>query len=1003
MLRKNISDKLKRNAVLTMLSSFAFLTSFSINSQASTTYYLRVLFDEGSFGLINQVVVDKGEGEFHIERENGVNFEKISNYKYSVNNESTSLYVDIKGMKEKEGNSNTENAPGSAAASGGSSSSNSNAYYENYKLLLEDTNKKKALTFSFPGITQNIKPEVKYTALSSDAARAELVGNTLVKGLNDALAFIKTYSGGSDISEEGFRIILDRLSARVIKVQDSGTYAMNTGGATEEKKGFTIYRIKNGDDEVKWSDKEGLKVKDELTPVNGLRYSDYIVLGTTVNGKGTPKVYGYFPWRMAKGYYDDQPLANIVGKEYVEAAKGDFLENKYLTWSQLVTQAGVNADYRGADNTDVSSDTMTLIGKGLGSDFTNAISSMRSMLNLSPIQELILNMGGRTASHHMGALTNNMYDTAKSVYALVLAVSLLILCVTVVNAIHNKILSTTNIVAKVTFMEKIQDLAVVAIMLAVFPSLFELMLEVNFWVVRTFSFSSEYLAAYGITGNKVLATESLAGAMISSMFLSIDTYINMTYLVRSIVLAFLFAISPLVTVLYPLGPTQKKMYIGFLREVVGTIFMQSFHAITMCFFAGYNSTNISSMEALVSAYCFIPITQLFKQFVIGHTGFAESVGGKLAGQLVNTASGMQKAGVMAKQSQELLNQEAKNARNSAIWNGVSQATSLVADTAGGALAGNVMAKEIGNSGNKGSGGKPSGLGGNLKGAAVGAAFNIGGAAIGGAMTGFAEKHNRNELGKLQMEHSMENIGLGLAQAGVGLGVSSFDSGVGGGMINSGMSTVQEGAKQYGQSISNTGEGGTNWALAEGINTFADQGMRGLSGTARGYVLNRNRELLDHHKNEQAKAMKEEAYGIDFIEALKALGIDGPDDALRTIQVATDDKTGKTVVSMPTKTIQKLIGANASIKYVQEAQNGYVNLNTKSEAEKDGMIFAYGGDGSGIMGDIMDENKIISIAMNNLSDKGITFDGSGNAFKITKNTAMETISEKNTTSNSSNNS
>ncbi len=58
------------------------------------------------------------------------------------------------------------------------------------------------LVFSFPGLVQGIDDSIKYTALSSDMARAELVSNTLTKGINDALAFIKTYSGKEHISGE---------------------------------------------------------------------------------------------------------------------------------------------------------------------------------------------------------------------------------------------------------------------------------------------------------------------------------------------------------------------------------------------------------------------------------------------------------------------------------------------------------------------------------------------------------------------------------------------------------------------------------------------------------------------------------------------------------------------------------------------------------------------------------------------------------------------------------
>lgn len=849
MLKKNVSKMIKTGAFVTFLSTLTFLTSFSVESQATSTYYIRVLFDEGSFGLVNQIIPDKGEGKEPIERAEGVNFSNISDYNDAVTKSKNSLISNIK-------NKNPETTD------------------QDYKTVLENTDDNRALTFSFPGITQATDSTSKYTAMSSDSARAELVGNTLTKGANDALAFIRTYTKAEHIGAEGLRIVADKLGARAIKVQSTGSDVFNTGNATATPKGFSIYKITGPDQTAVWSDKKDLKVGDELIPVNGLKYDDYVAIGTTANGAGTAKVYGYFPWRMEKGYHSEQILADLVGEEYVEKAEKldkdkKPNENKYITWAQLFIQAGVNADVRGTTSVDSASDTMTLIGQGLGADFTNALTSMRSMLSLSPIQELILNMGGRASTHYLGAMTQDMFQTAKSVYVLVLIVSMLILSMVVINTIQTKMLSTANIVARVSFMEKLQDLIVVGVMLAIFPSVFELLLELNFWIVKTFSFSSSYLQAYGITGNKIIATESLAGAMISSMFLGVDAYINMTYLVRSIALAFLFAISPFVTVLYPNGPMQKKMFIAFLREVVGTIFMQSFHALTMCFFAGYNTTNMSAMEALVSTYCFIPLTQLFKQFVIGYSGFAESVGGKLAGQLTNTASGIHKSGVMMKQTKEMMDMQAQNAKNTSIANFGAQMLGITTDIAGSALQGSISSKEIGSSAISGAmkGASKSGgsaVGSTLKSAGASLAVGGIGALTGGLATGLTEKINRNEMGKMQMEHSMQNIGMGLAQTGVGLGLSSYDAGAGSSMINGGIGTIQAGAKQAGESESNTGAGGANLAWSAGIDTFSYYGGRALGGSLKNAVK------YNTARNEELSRLEQQA----MIEKRRGLDVDG---------------------------------------------------------------------------------------------------------------------------------
>lgn len=665
MFKNKILKSLNKGALVAVLSSMALLPLFSIDSNAKTTYYIRTLLDEGNFGIISQVITDKGESDAYLERDQGVDFSAIADY-----------------TKVHKGSNS--NAPGSSLIA--NITKNPTEAGTTYAELKKESSLNMGLVFSFPGILED--DDITYTALSSDLERADLVSNTLTKGLNDALIFIKTHTGREHIAGEGLRHVLAQLARITAQFPNVSSNTFDSG-STAGNKVFKLIQITGPTDDSPDGKK---KVADELVPVNGLRYSDYVAISITESGKTS---YSYFPWRMQKGYHYKSILGNLVGEEYMAKAKEK--ENIYLTWGQLIIQAGVNADLRSTSIVDNATDVMTLIGQGLGADLTSTITSVRSMLSLAPIQELILNMGARSVSHHYGVMTSEMYDTAKTVYVLVLVVSLLFLSVLIVKMIHQKMISTTNIIAKTSLMEGLQDIVFVGVMLAFFPSIFEILLELNYWIVKTFSFSNDYLLAYSVSASKVLSSETLAGFIISSMFLSIDVYINTTYLVRALVVSFLFAISPILTVSYCWGPMQKKLYFGYMRELVGNIFMQSFHAITMTFFAGYNSTNMSSMEAIASAYCFIPITQLFRQLVIGSQGgFSESLGGKLAGQLTNTAAGLNKSGVAMKQSKELYNLQAENSAKSS-WAGFgAQLTSAVADVGASALQNNLANTEIGN-------------------------------------------------------------------------------------------------------------------------------------------------------------------------------------------------------------------------------------------------------------------------------------------------------------------
>ena len=994
MCAKKALKKAKRGTLIAFMSAFALFASFSsIDSEATSTYYIRTLFDEGSFGLVSQVIPDKGEGKEPLERVKGVDFSSIADYR--------KVY--------KGGGSNK--VPGSSLIAN-IVLNDPTKVDETYEKVKTGGDKNMGLVFSFPGITQSIDVGEKttYTALSSDMARAELVGNTLTKGMNDALMFIKTYSGAEHISGEGLRHIVAQLSRITAQFEQGGGADSFNTGKRNGGKGFSVTQVTGPNHNI-----TGIPAGQELIPVNGLNYKDYVAI-TTTNEFGKV-VYGYYPWRMAKGYHKDQVLAPLVGEEYVKLAKSK--ENRYLTWGQLAIQAGVNADLRSSDVTDSASDSMTLIGQGLGADLTGTITSVRSLLNLAPVQELILNMGARSSTHHRGVMTSDMYDTAKTVYVLVLVVSMLFLSVLVVRMIHQKMISTTNIIAKTSLMEGLQDIVFVGVMLAIFPSIFELLLELNYWIVETFSFSSTYLQAYGISGTKVLSNESLAGFVVSSMFLSIDVYINTTYLVRSIVVSFLFAISPIMTVSYAWGPTQKKLYFSYIRELVGNIFMQSFHAITMTFFAGYNTTNMSAMEAIASTYCFIPITQLFRSLVIGGQGggFSEQLGGKLAGQLTNTATGLHKSNVAMRQSKEMFDMQANNAKALANANFGAQMTGMASDVLGMGVA-SMANSELGRSaiankaGNmaKSSNGIVSKAGGALGKPGAGNAIGTGASLIAGGvgafaghnmMTGAHQDANKN-LGEMQMKHSMENIGMGLSQAGIGMGVSSFDSGVGNSMIGAGMSSVEKGATKYGEGYSNAGVGGMLLAEGKGIDMGTDLAKSSFrrSATAMDNRYNKYQDGLRKDALMEAK----EASKLAEMRETRGLGPDAMNTAVGMTGAKAKDNGGRfTNDTNPvlkyepshinnnnitqTLDLKKLdenyAGGNAILDYVKTLQdNDFDFSNPKvqkamKEAEKDGMNMSYGTYGIGGLGDLSNQ---ITIVTKDISKYGFEVRSDGEVLK-----------------------
>lgn len=791
---KTYKKKIASKVISLTMAGFVFVSSIVPSFAGGKKYFLKTSVDTGGFGLLYDVVTDNatgkntgtGGGESPYEEEkNGYYYTSVRHY----GNVTTSTGdVDTSGSYLKNNfllKINEEISP--------------EIIEERYKNL-KDGDMNAPLVFSFPGIKDG-----DLSATSQDYARATLVGETLVTGLNQAITFINNNSYTRLSSKNSLRYILAKLSY-TSELSKNSSYSFRVG---ESSTGFNTINVTKANES---------KDKENLIPVAGLSYSDYVKIEVKNGVNGT--VHSYFPWKMPKGYREGQSLfGNLTGPVQNKVKKKEsstYDENEFITWGQLILQAYVNHDTSGTAEQDYASELQTIIGQGLGSDLSRTISSTRNLLGLSSMSELILNMGARPGNYHQGVMTKDMHNIALTIYTLNLIISLLFVAFMVIKMIHQKMIATTNIVAKTSLMEGIKDLLFVATMLGFFAPLFEILLELNYLIVRTFSYSSEYMSAFALLGNTALSMESMAGFIVSTMFLSIDMYINFVYLVREITVSFLFAIAPIIIVSYLWSPTQKNLVFGYMRELVGNIFMQSFHAITMTFFSAYNSTNMSSLQALASAYTFIPITQLFRQLVLGNSGgFSEKIGGKLAGQMSSTVTGMRKAGLQAKQSRDMATAQAK------LQADISKAEGS-ANIAGTGI------KALGTIGAGALSGATMGLVGGIPGAALGALAGGVTTLISGqlgantakkiAESGVTKAYG--EFGSVQANQANETLGMGLAELGMGLGVSSYD-GAGDKMIQSGLSSVQSGASLSGKASSMADKGGKYYGESSGEDIYTN--------------------------------------------------------------------------------------------------------------------------------------------------------------------------------------
>ena len=109
-------------------------------------------------------------------------------------------------------------------------------------------------------------------------------------------------------------------------------------------------------------------------------------------------------------------------------------------------------------------------------------------------------------------------------------------------------------------------------------------------------------------------------------------FLYFIYSVRRIFVPFLFAVSPLFLWLFSLGEKFKPITVAWLKELIGGIYIQSLHAVVLCFVV-YCMDGNTDIEAIIMWACLIPITCMLRNI----TG----IGGR---DMLNAAANLTRTG-----------------------------------------------------------------------------------------------------------------------------------------------------------------------------------------------------------------------------------------------------------------------------------------------------------------------------------------------------------------------
>ncbi|WP_242288887.1 MULTISPECIES: hypothetical protein [unclassified Bacillus cereus group] len=485
--------------------------------------------------------------------------------------------------------------------------------YEEFVPKSHLTGKDWALLYTFPGYHQG-KTQSNHDATGLDRERAYWVADNLVNSFNDAIAYILSASDykSSDKEKTSTRTEFMELAVDVANASDS---AMD-GSSTEVSFNGKSFTFSPGN--------------DIEHPLKGIEKGHYIKI--KVSG-GEPS---YFVAMVPKGYYPGQELANTIPEDYRD--KVEDKEVKNLDWKRIVLQGNTNYLKDGISFSQI--DELVKPGK-IEQYFSEFISSVlgvvRQLLGLYSFQELMLNDGARATTTYQGLMPLNWFDSAQSLFWVCQCLAWALIIGAIVKLLVSRNLSAVNPMMRVNLIDGIQNLLMTGFMLALIGPLFHILAVINFKLVAIFGSASNYSQSFG-TANTM--SSGLVGAiLINIAFFIIMIYFNFVYIMRAITVALLYATAPLFVVSIAFGGKYKQLFGNYMKELTSNIYMQTFHALMIAFFANVTTLGQTRLiESIILLIAFVPMTQWFRQNLMGLSG--GGISGQIGGQALSMGMGM---------------------------------------------------------------------------------------------------------------------------------------------------------------------------------------------------------------------------------------------------------------------------------------------------------------------------------------------------------------------------
>jgi hypothetical protein len=165
--------------------------------------------------------------------------------------------------------------------------------------------------------------------------------------------------------------------------------------------------------------------------------------------------------------------------------------------------------------------------------------------------------------------------------------------------------------SRLHLIEFLKDLAIVAILFWNLSDLYTIIFGINYIIVGLFNDVQQ--ATLIELGDLKPGDDVLGKLIINLCLLGLAIWANFYYLMRKLTLMMLMIMGPLMIAFY-LIPQTKSITIGWFKELIGTVFIQSIHA-ALYWMVGLMAVTHTGLEGVILYIIFIPTAEALKSLI----------------------------------------------------------------------------------------------------------------------------------------------------------------------------------------------------------------------------------------------------------------------------------------------------------------------------------------------------------------------------------------------------